>query len=273
MENKSIQPSEWEQLIQSSTVVRASVIGAQEVLRLIPSNTSEQKEGVGNYVTVADKASEAAIRAFLSEHAPQSVVIGEESDLPQGMKTEDILSLPDCYIVDPVDGTKNLKFRSEFGYFCVAVAHVQNGEIQETAAYAPVLNRLYYAKKGEGAYCNGRKLSVQDATELSRTIVGNNSAYSPASTLHNIELLRKIQPVSYEMLGSGVLSMCEVAEGNLGLYFQSEIWPWDNATGFLMVQEAGGIVKNLAGEDTTFLSSNIVVGNQKLVEEFLERIK
>lgn len=268
-----MRPAEWEQLLNSSIVARAAMVGAGEVMRLLPNNVSYQKEGIGNFVTEADKASEAAVRAFLAEHAPQAVVIGEETDLPEGMKMEDILTLPDSYVVDPVDGTANLKFRKEFGYFCVAVAHVQNGEIQEAAAFAPVLNHFYYAKKGEGASCNGQRLSVQTETDLSKTLIANGSPYSLENALRNLELLQRAQPVKNEMLGSGVLMMCEVAQGNLGLFFQSEIWPWDNATGFLMVQEAGGIVKNLVGDDTTFLSSNIVVGNQRLVEEFLRRTK
>ncbi len=269
---ESIQPKEWERLLNSSIVARAAKVGAAEVMRLLPTNVSSQKEGIGNYVTEADKASEAAIRAFLAEHAPQAVFISEETDLPAGMKMEDILTLPDCFIVDPVDGTANLKFRSEFGYFCVAVAHVKNGEIQEAAAYAPVLNRFYYAKKGKGAYCNGQRLSVQAEGYLSKTLVANGSPYSLENTFRNLELLRIAQPLKNEMLGSGVLMMSEVAQGSLGLFFQSEIWPWDNATGFLMVEEAGGIIRNLAGKEITFLSPDIVVGNRPLVEEFLARI-
>lgn len=273
MTRESFQPTEWEKLLNSSIVARAARVGAAEVMRLLPNNVSFRKEGIGNFVTEADKASEAAIRAFLAKHAPQAFVIGEETDLPEGMKMEDILTLPDSYVVDPVDGTANLKFRKEFGYFCVAVAHVKSGEIQEAAAFAPVLNRFYYAKKGQGAYCNGERLSVHEGADLEETLIAYGSPYSLGNTYRNLELLRSLQPVKSMMLGSGVLMMCEVAQGNLGLFFQSEIWPWDNATGFLMVQEAGGIVKNLAGDDTTFLSSNIVVGNQKLVEEFLRRTK
>jgi myo-inositol-1(or 4)-monophosphatase len=65
--------------------------------------------------------------------------------------------------------------------------------------------------------------------------------------------------------------MTDVASGRLDLYHHNGLKPWDNAAAFLIAQEAGAKITDLSGKPTTWLSSEVVMGNTPLVNEFIAK--
>lgn len=221
-----------------------------------------EKEGRGNFVTQVDLACERVIVDAIRASFPHDAILSEEtpSDL------SDPLSLPALWIIDPIDGTNNLRY--DRNYSAIAIGYAEHGRVMAAAVYDLGRQMLYTASRGEGAQCNGEAISVARETDLGRSTVATDSSSSPEHTRHNLELLLKITPTPWSLIkGSAVLAMCDVACGRMDLYFQSTLHPWDNAAAFLIAEEAGAAVLNHKGEATDFMQPDVIVANPTLAAQ------
>jgi myo-inositol-1(or 4)-monophosphatase len=140
--------------------------------------------------------------------------------------------------------------------------------------YDPNRDELFLAKKGEGAYCNGIKISVKNETELEDLIVNIGSPYST----ENFRLTYPMEKVFYEKgarmvnFGSAALEGVWVASGRLGAYFEAGLKPWDIAAVQLIVSEAGGRMVDPynVGNFSVFNQKAVVIGNEKIVNKILK---
>ena len=69
-----------------------------------------------------------------------------------------------------------------------------------------------------------------------------------------------------------MLIMTDVAAGRLDLYHHNGLKPWDNAAAFLIAFEAGAKITGLHGQEVTWLTAEVVVGNRALVDQFVTRV-
>ncbi len=176
------------------------------------------------------------------------------------------------WVIDPIDGTNNFRYQRNFSG--ISVGYVEKGVVKMGAIYNPFRNELYFAEKDQGAFLNDQKIAVGEQTELSKSVVATGNSYDPAGTRQSLELLLKLNPTPWVLMrGSGVLEMCEVANGRMDLYFHTVHKPWDNAAAFLLIEEAGGVVKGFKGEDISFLSPKVIVGNSALVEQCVKAFR
>lgn len=142
------------------------------------------------------------------------------------------------------------------------------------AIYNPFCDELFTAEKGKGAFLNGVKINVAQETDLAHTEMATDNWYDPEGTRQNLELILKLKSIPFLfMKGSAVLVLAEVACGRMDLYVHNFLKPWDNAAGFLLIREAGGVVKDFNGTDVNFLSPQAVAGNATLVKQFLQEVK
>jgi myo-inositol-1(or 4)-monophosphatase len=117
----------------------------------------QYKDDIGsNIVTDMDTASEAMIVKALKKEFPDHAIVAEESGLSGDS--------PHKWYIDPVDGTTN--FAHGFPIWAVTLAYESNGVIQAGATYAPMLDQMYWAQRGKGAYCNGKRLHVTKTAKL-----------------------------------------------------------------------------------------------------------
>ncbi len=158
------------------------------------------------------------------------------------------------WLVDPLDGTK--EFIKKNGEFTVNIALVEDGTPVMGIIYAPVLNTLYFAMKGEGAY----KLELQDyhdkvfSYEALRkraqklpvkqerkqyTVVASRSHMSD-ETMEFIEKLKKEHgELDFISRGSS-LKLCMVAEGKADVYPRfGPTMEWDTGAGHAIALESG----------------------------------
>lgn len=224
----------------------------------------QEKELNYNLVTEADTAAENAILTYLRERFPDDTLLGEEST------GEKKLSEPRLWIVDPLDGTTN--FAHGIPHYAVSIAFSCEGTVQCGVVYNPVSDELFSAQRGRAAQCNGNRISVSSASDLSKAVVATGFYYERGPlmerTLDSLRLLYKANIRGMRRIGSAALDLCYVACGRCDAYFEYRLSPWDFAAGMLLVTEAGGTFRDSDGSDNGLLSKGVVCSNGRLHEEF-----
>ena len=206
----------------------------------------DAKEGPANFVTEYDKRVQQTLAKELKQIIPDAKFIGEEEN------TDTASGKGKYFIVDPIDGTTN--FIKDYHMSCISVALLEDGEVKIGVIYNPYLDEMFWSVKGEGAYCNDRRIQVSKQPLSNGLVLFGTSPY-------NKELHKKSFEMAYEFFsqaldirrsGSAALDLCSIAAGRAELYFELKLSPWDYAAGSLLVQEAGGIVTTIDGENLRF---------------------
>jgi myo-inositol-1(or 4)-monophosphatase len=218
-------------------------------------------------VTEADIASEKLIVEAIRERYPEHSILSEEG-LGQEQTGEFL------WLVDPLDGTVN--YAHGYPVFCVSIALQRGGETVLGVTFDPVQDELFWAEKHQGAYCNGRLLSVSGTDGLRRSLLATGFAYARASIEdNNLAEFGRIMPwvQGVRRAGSAALDMAYVAAGRLDGYWEFHLSPWDWAVGDLLVREAGGRTSDVSGQPWRLRSGNMAATNGLLHEELLAALK
>jgi myo-inositol-1(or 4)-monophosphatase len=142
--------------------------------------------------------------------------------------------------------------------------------------YDPVKNELFTASKGGGAFLNDRRIRVSKCLRLSDALVGTGF---PFKELERIELYSKQlknmmqKSAGVRRAGAAALDLAYVACGRLDAFWELGLSPWDMAAGALMIQEAGGLVGNVQGEDGFMESGEIACATPKIYPTLLEALR
>jgi myo-inositol-1(or 4)-monophosphatase len=129
---------------------------------------------------------------------------------------------------------------------------------------------LFWAQKGKGAFLNGAPIRVTQAEQLKNCLVGFDMGYNEEQGQGILEVARLLWPHvhSIRLLGSGAIGLAYVACGRLGLYFHRYLFPWDVASGILLVQEAGGMVEAWDHQPITLTSRSVIASSPLLINKF-----
>ena len=199
-------------------------------------------KGPQDFITEVDGAVERLIQSRVAEIFPDDGFIGEEGD--------GLVGKPDApvWVVDPIDGTSN--FARGTPHWCVSIACAVGQVVEVGVIYDPMLDELFCARRGAGAWLNGAPIHAAATAELGKgTIeVGWNMRYGLDKFL---ALLGRIAATGCGVIraGSGALGLAYVAAGRRDGYVENHINSWDCLAGNLLVAEAGGYVSDfLAGE-------------------------
>src|SRR5213082_1132953 len=201
-----------------------------------------------DFVTQVDHAAEEAIIDIVRKSYPEHGLLAEESGAAK----------PDAevvWIIDPLDGTTN--FIHGFPQYCVSIAVEHRGALAHAVVYDPVRNELFTASKGRGAFLNDRRIRVSKCLRLDDALVGTGF---PFKELGRVDLyLRQLRSLmekssGVRRAGAAALDLAYVACGRLDAFWELGLSPWDVAAGALLIQEAGGLVGDMKG-DQTFLES------------------
>lgn len=219
-------------------------------------------------VTEIDKKVEDTLIKGLSAKYPEHKFIGEES-VADGAKC--VLTDEPTWVIDPIDGTLN--FIHGYPSSCISLGLVINKESVAGIIYNPIVNQLFTAKKGEGAYLNGNKIHVSQVKEVRNALVSFEAGTSRDEerqriVLENFKLIvTKAQGA--RTLGSAALNMAMVALGGSDVYFEFGIHAWDIAAGDIIVREAGGVCIDPAGGPFDILSRRVLcASSMELAQEF-----
>ena len=214
-----------------------------------PENVREKNPG--DLVSDADLASERSIRETLARAAPGIACFGEE----EGGAREEV-----GWYVDPLDGTAN--FVHGFPVVGVSIALVDHGEPVVGVVHAPMLDDLYAARLGGGAFHNSSSINVS-RRRIESAICATGFPFRAKR-----ERLDEYLPVferalrTFEDLrraASASLDLAWTAAGVFDGYFEQALGTWDVAAGGLIVREAGGVVTDWRGDPQKWLTSGDIV--------------
>jgi len=187
-------------------------------------------------VTEVDRLSDNHIITAIKNSYPDHAILSEE----HGQHLSDSQYM---WVIDPLDGTIN--FAHGFPLFTVSIALQQNQQTILGVVYAPMLEQMFYAVKGQGAYLNGKTISVSTTRTLNRCILASGFPYDRALTDdNNADYFAKMVPKvrGLRRSGSAAFDLAYVAAGVFDGYWELNLNLWDVAAGCLLVEEAGGKV-------------------------------
>jgi myo-inositol-1(or 4)-monophosphatase len=231
------------------------------------SGLEVRSKRMNDFVTKVDHASEEAIIETVRKAYPDHAVLAEESGNTAG-------SAEFQWIIDPLDGTTN--FIHGFPQYCVSIAIRHRDALAHGVIYDPLKNELFTASKGRGAFLNDRRVRVSKCVRLGDALVGTGF---PFKEIDNIErysgqlkqLMQKSAGV--RRAGAAALDLAYVACGRLDAFWELGLSPWDMAAGALLIQEAGGLVGDLKGDDGYLERGEIATATPKVFPQLLEALK
>jgi len=218
-------------------------------------------------VTEVDRACEALIVAGIERARPGDAILAEEGG------GHDDASAAWRWVVDPLDGTTN--FAHAYPCFCVSIGVELEGRARVGVVYNPILDELFHAVRGGGAFCNGKPIRTSRETELARSLVATGFAYDRRqSTRDNLAelsmFLERARAIRRD--GSAALDLCAVACGRLDGYWEFKLAPWDVAAGGVIVEEAGGRISDRTGGPSPASGREIVASNGAIHDAMLEAL-
>jgi myo-inositol-1(or 4)-monophosphatase len=223
----------------------------------------ESKSSSVDMVTEVDKLSEEIILKHLQEVYPEHAILSEESG--EIDRDSDYL-----WIIDPLDGTNN--YANGIPIFAISIALQYKKETVLGVVYAPYLNEMFFAVKGEGAFLNGEKLVTGTKDSLVQSVVASGFPYDKAvHKVNNIPYVTKIIPMvrGFRRCGAAAVDLSYVAAGFFDGYWEMNVNSWDVEAGILFVKEAGGKVIHFRDDRKV----SIIAGNEVICKLLLKEIE
>lgn len=249
------------QVAKEAAVIGGSIL--KENFKKIKAADIESK-GIKDFVTYVDRLSEERIRNYILSIYPKHSFLGEEEGIYGNSEF--------VWVVDPLDGTKN--YISGFEIFAVSIALKKDDEYIVGAIYVPMLDKLYYAEKGSGAYLNGQKISVSNRPPQN-AVVATGFPFRDIKELDSYLSMLKDAFITFSGVrrpGAAAIDLALVAEGVFDGFFEMKLSIWDIAAGALLVEEAGGMFTDFEGK-RDLSSGNIVAGAKDIHRSLIEIVR
>lgn len=248
-------------------VARSAALEAGKyILNNLGQAQKPEFKGERNIVTEVDRKSEEIIKSHLEREFPDFEILGEEL----GGETKSQY----YWLIDPLDGSNN--FFHSYPVFCISIALMQAKQPLLGIIYDPSRNELFHTIKGKGAYLNQQKIAVSTTTNLKGSLLATGFYYEfktqPDTNIeHFVDLLCSSQGIRRS--GSAAIDLAYVAAGRLDGFWELGLKPWDTASGWLMVEEAGGKVSKLNGSEFDPFYPEIVSSNGLIHAQIIEVLK
>jgi len=243
--------------VAGSIINRASL--DVETVRVTTKQTND-------FVTEVDHAAEAAIIETLLTAYPDHGIWAEESGRRDGKGRDK----DHIWIIDPLDGTTN--FIHGFPVYCVSIALMVKGRIEQAVIYDPTRNDLFCATRGRGAYLNDRRIRVAKRNSLRECLLSTGFPFRPGDAFQTyLQLIGDVMPrcAGVRRAGSAALDLAYVAAGFSDGFFELGLSPWDVAAGSLLVTEAGGLIGNFSGEADFLEQKECLAANPKVYGQLI----
>ena len=230
-------------------------------------NLQVSAKGPGDFVTSSDKRTEKILIEELQKAHPEYGIVTEETGIINKSNTKN------RWIIDPIDGTFN--FMNGIPQFAISVGYEEENEIKCGVIFNPIMNEMFCAEKGNGAYLNNSRIRVSKRNKIKDSLIvtGGPKVASKIKDKIFSEYIEVSSNVSnVRKFGSAALDVAYVACGRFDGYWQRELNYWDIAAGIIILKEAGGYV-DFFEEDKNFpLKKNILASNSLIHKELGELI-
>ena len=230
-------------------------------------NLQVSSKGPGDFVTSADKRTEKILIEELQKAHPEYGIITEETGIINKSNTKN------RWIIDPIDGTFN--FMNGIPQFAISVGYEEENEIKCGVIFNPIMNEMFCAEKGNGAYLNNSRMRVSNKNKIKDALIVTGGPKGESKIKDKIfsEYINVSKNVSsVRKFGSAALDMAYVACGRFDGYWQRELNYWDIAAGIIILKEAGGYVDFFEKDESMPLKKNILASNSLIHAELRELI-
>lgn len=224
-------------------------------------------KGPSDFVSAADLKAEKTLRTELQKARPRFGFLMEETGEIQAEDGKH------RWIIDPIDGTTN--FLHGIPHFAISIALEMEGDIIAGLVYNPIVEEMFYAEKGKGAFLNDHRLRVSARNKMSEAVIATGIPFHgrPGHEPFLKQLGRVMQAAAgVRRMGTASLDLAYVAAGRYEGFWETGLQPWDIAAGVLLVREAGGFVTDFKGEKDVLGTGNVVAANAKLHKQILELV-
>jgi myo-inositol-1(or 4)-monophosphatase len=222
------------------------------------------QKGPSDFVSAADLRAEKVLRTELAKARPRFGFLLEEGGEHKGEDAHH------RWIVDPIDGTTN--FLHGIPHFAISIGLEMDGEIIAGLVYNPIVDEMYYAEKGKGAFLNDKRLRVSARTGLADSVIATGIPFHGRPG--HKPFLKQLECVmgavaGVRRMGTASLDLAYVAAGRYDGFWEMGLQPWDMAAGLLLVKEAGGFITELDGGKNVMGSGNVLAANPRLHKQLL----
>jgi myo-inositol-1(or 4)-monophosphatase len=196
----------------------------------LPETLAMESKGTQDFVTVADKRAEDAIRTALLGSFPEDAFMGEEAG---GVAGEG-----GTWVVDPIDGTTN--YIRGFRHWGVSIAFVAAGDILIGVIYDVTQDKVFHAVRGEGAFKDGTAIKASTTTDPGHAIaILGHSRRTDFEDYLAVARSLYDRGIDYRRMGAAAIGLVRVAEGISDLYYERQLSAWDMLAGILIAREGG----------------------------------
>jgi myo-inositol-1(or 4)-monophosphatase len=209
-------------------------------------------------VSYVDQTAEEILVSGLGKALPEAGFITEEETVEQ--KTSAY-----TWIIDPLDGTTN--FLQQIPFYAVSVGLVHNGIILLGIVSDVENKEIFYAWKGGGAWCNGKKIHVSQRSEMEEAIVATGFPYASRGNLPKLSAAFDFflnHASGIRRLGSAAIDLAYVACGRFDVYYETTLNAWDIAGGIILVEEAGGKATDFKGEGHMLKNGEVIAAPHEI---------
>ena len=230
-------------------------------------NLQVSSKGPGDFVTSADKRTEKILIEELQKAHPEYGIITEEAGIINKSNTKN------RWIIDPIDGTFN--FMNGIPQFAISVGYEEENEIKCGVIFNPIMNEMFCAEKGNGAYLNNSRIRVSNKNKIKDALIvtgGPKGASEIKEKIFSEYISVSNNVANVRKFGSAALDIAYVACGRFDGYWQRELNYWDIAAGIIILKEAGGFVDFFEEDKSAPLKKNILTSNSFIHEELRELI-
>ncbi len=245
--------------------IKAARAGAKVVLENFgKSKDSRVKGDSKGLVTATDLAAERAILDILSAESDYAILSEESGSLQKGNGP--------VWVVDPLDGTNN--FARSISLFAVSIGLMDGNESLLGVIIDPINKKEYYAIKGGGAFCNGKKIIHPKFDTDYIPMLFLNHGYPEVDRAKFKELSKRLaSDFNILKLGTTAVELCYIVSGSVDGFICSGDELWDFAAGIVITQEAGCIFTDWQGNPWDGKSNHLLISKPEIHSKLVELIK
>jgi myo-inositol-1(or 4)-monophosphatase len=219
-----------------------------------------------DWVSRADRESEAAIVDCLRQLSPGDSILAEEGGAARGTTRR-------TWVIDPLDGTSN--YLQHFPVWSVSIAVRDGDEAVAAVVYEPLRDLVFSAERGAGAFRNGERMEVSSHGTVEGSFLATGFPFRAQDYVKvYVSIFEDVirQAKGVRRAGSAALDLAYTAAGVFDGFFELHLAPWDVAAGSLLITEAGGVVSDFSGGDRWFERGNILGAPPAIHAELLKII-
>jgi myo-inositol-1(or 4)-monophosphatase len=158
----------------------------------------------------------------------------------------------------------------------LSVALEHEGDIVIGTVYDPLRNEMFSAIQNEGAFLNGKPISVSGRSDRESSLVATGFPFRRKELIDDyLRLFRAVllKVSDVRRAGSAALDLVHVASGRCDAFFELALSPWDIAAGSLIIKEAGGKITDFKGGEDYLDSGNVDAGTPVIHGVLIAEVK